>query len=101
MARKRRLEVIIEKMAYKRACRVLVEAGLTGYTVVPALAGYGGGRRWDREADISGSTDMVVIITIGEDAVIEAALKNLANIFASHIGVLNVSDVDVMRPELF
>lgn len=96
-----RLELIIEKMAYKRACRVLEQAGITGYTVVPALAGFGGGNHWQRDTDISGANDMVVIVTIGDSVKIEAALKQMQSLFESHIGILNVSDVRVMRPDRF
>jgi len=45
---KKRLELIIEKPAMKRACRVLEEAGVKGYTVLPTMAGYGNGMRWQR-----------------------------------------------------
>ena len=96
-----RLELIIERMAYKRACRVLEQAGITGYTVVPALAGFGGGNHWQRDTDISGANDMVVIVTIGDAVKIEAALEHLRSVFDSHIGILNISDVKVMRPDRF
>ena len=99
--RKRRLELIIERMAWKRASRVLEQAGLTGFTVLPAIAGFGGGNRWTRDTDISGSSDMVVVVSIGDEEVVGKALTELQRLFESHIGVLNVSDVDVMRPERF
>ncbi len=56
----KRLELIIERMAYKRAGRVLESAGLNGYTVLPALAGFGNRTKWQRETDLSASQDMVV-----------------------------------------
>ena len=99
--RKRRIELIIERMAYKRACRVLEKAGMTGYTVLPSMAGFGGGNRWSRDTDISAASDMVVVISIGDDDKVDAALDQIANILGSHIGVVSVSNVDVMRPERF
>ncbi|MEL6567506.1 MAG: DUF190 domain-containing protein [Pseudomonadota bacterium] len=99
--RKRRIELIIERMAYKRACRVLEQAGMTGYTVLPSMAGFGGGNRWSRDTDISAASDMVVVISIGDDDKVDAALDQIANILGSHIGVVSVSNVDVMRPERF
>jgi PII-like signaling protein len=101
MHKKRRLELIIERMAWKRAGRILEEAGMTGYTALPAFAGFGGGSRWQRDTDISGSRDMVVMVAIGDEATVTKALEDLQRLLESHIGVLNVSDVDVMRPELF
>ncbi len=96
-----RLELIIERMAVSRACNILEAAGLTGYTILPALAGYGGGNRWSRDTDISAAGDMVVIISIGTEERIRAALQQMEKLLSAHIGVLNVSEVSVLRPERF
>ncbi len=101
MHKKLRLELIIERMAYKRACRILEAAGLKGYTVLPAMAGFGGGSRWQRDNDISATRDMVVIITIGSDDTVKASLDQLQSLLGAHIGVLNVAPVEVLRPERF
>lgn len=101
MHAKRRIELIVEKMAWKRAGRVLEKAGLTGYTVMPALAGYGGGNHWQRDTDISASNDMVVLISIGSPERVEKALIDIENLLGSHIGVVSVSEVHVLRDELF
>ncbi|MEL6662285.1 MAG: DUF190 domain-containing protein [Pseudomonadota bacterium] len=98
---KRRIELIIERMAYKRACRVLEQVGVTGYTVLPSMAGFGGKNRWSRDTDISSASDMVVIISITDEEKADEALEQIANILGSHIGVVSVSDVQVLRPELF
>lgn len=98
---KQRLELMIEKMAYKRACRILEDAGVSGYTVVPALAGYGNGSRWQRDQDISGSRDMVVIISITDAETLDTIREKMASLLASHIGVVSISAVTVLRPEKF
>ena len=72
MSKHLRIELIIEKMAHKRACRVLESSGMTGYTVVPAMAGFGGSKRWSRDTDISASGDMVVVISIGDEDKVRA-----------------------------
>lgn len=101
MHEKRRIELIIERPAHKRACRVLEQSGLTGYTVLPAMAGFGGGNRWSRDTDISTSREMVVIISIGSEDRVETALKELENLLSAHIGVVSVSRVEVLRDERF
>mgnify|MGYP001285955837 CR=1 FL=1 len=101
MHEKRRIELIIERPAHKRACRVMEQAGLTGYTVLPAMAGFGGGNRWQRDTDISDSREMVVIISIGSANRVESALKQLENLLSSHIGVVSVSLVEVLRGDRF
>lgn len=96
-----RLELIIERMAAARACSVLEAAGLTGYTVLPAISGFGGVTRWNRDTDMSASSDMVVIISIGAENQVHSALRDLEGLLGSHIGVLSVGDVQVLRPDRF
>ena len=98
---KLRLEIIIERPALRRVETVLKEAGATGWTVLPAISGFGGKRRWSRGTDISGSSDMVVLVSIGDAGVIEDALTQLHELADSHIGVLNVAPVTVLRPTKF
>ena len=98
---KQRIELIIERMAYKRACRALEKAGVTGYTVIPAMAGFGGGNKWDRDSDISDSREMVDIISIGSAERVTAAMEQLENLLGQHIGVVSVSNVEVLRTERF
>lgn len=97
----RRLEVITERMAQKRVCNILEEAGLTGYTVSSAMAGYGCSGHWMRDGDISNTQDMVIIVTIGNAETIDCALKDLHGLIDAHIGILSVSDVEVLRPKRF
>ncbi len=101
MHTRHRLELIIERMAVRRACNILEAAGLTGYTVMPAISGFGGGNRWSRDADLSASNDMVVVIAIGTEERISKALADLERLLGAHIGVLNVAEVRVLRPDRF
>lgn len=101
MHEKQRIELIIEKMAYQRACRILEESGMTGYTVVPALAGFGGQTKWRRDSDLSESRDMVVVISIGDAARVEKAISEIENLLGRHIGIATVSDVRVIRDSRF
>lgn len=101
MRAKRRLELIIERMALSRACNVLDEAGMPGYTVLGTQAGRGRSHGWRREDDPSSSREMVVVIAIGDETRIERALQALHELVDAHIGVLSISDVDVLRPDRF
>lgn len=97
----KRIELIIEKMAVKRAGRILEASGMTGYTVMPAMAGFGGGKHWRRDTDISASQDMVVVISIGEVERVTDALEQIANLLGAHVGIVSVSEVEILRPERF
>lgn len=101
MHAKQRLELIIERMALRRACEIVEAAGCTGYTVISAMEGFGGERRWRRGDDLSAAEEMVVIITIGDASRIDKALADLHRLLDDRIGVLSVSEVTVLRPERF
>lgn len=101
MFEKRRLEIIIERPAFKRACRILEDGGVTGYTAFSAYAGFGSGQRWSRGTDLSSTQDMVMIISIIDEDVIPKCLENLEKLVGSHIGVVSVSSVDVFRDDQF
>jgi nitrogen regulatory protein PII len=101
MHSKTRLELIIERPALRRAESLLEESGVIGWTVLPAISGRGARKRWSRGTDISGASDMVVLVAIGGTDIIEAAVETLAELLSSHIGVLNISAVQVVRPTKF
>lgn len=101
MTKHLRIELIIERMAHKRACRVLEAAGMTGYTVMPAMAGYGNSKRWSRDTDLSASGDMVVIVSIGDEAKVRATMTQISDLLGAHIGIVSLSEVEVLRPNRF
>lgn len=98
---KRRLELIVERMALTRALNILEDAELTGYTVLPAIAGFGGSVRWRSEGDLSTTQEMVVVISIGDAEKVDKALQDLYRLLDRHVGVLSVGDVQVLRPGRF
>ncbi|MEM8786191.1 MAG: DUF190 domain-containing protein [Pseudomonadota bacterium] len=65
------------------------------------MAGFGRGNHWRRDTDISTSTDMVVMISIGDKERIDACLKEIEQLLGEHIGLISVSDVQILRPERF
>lgn len=101
MFEKTRLEIIIEKPAFKRTCRILEDAGVTGYTAFSAYAGFGSGQRWSRGTDISATRDMIMLICIVDNDLINVCLENLEKLVGAHIGIVSVSSVKVFRDENF
>ena len=101
MFSKKRIELIIEKPAFKRACRIFEDCGVTGYTATPCMAGYGSGNRWQRGTDLSASQDMVVIVSILDATLLDELIDKLENLIGSHIGVLSISTVEVIRSDKF
>jgi len=98
---KKKIELIIEKPALKRACRILEDAGVTGYTYFKALGGYGNQIRWQRGTDISASRDMILIVSITDQATCDTAVERLGQLIGDHIGILDVSNTSVLRNDKF
>ena len=98
---KMRLELIIESPALRRAEDILIAAKVTGWTVIPAKSGYNGKNRWSRGTDISASTDMVVLICVGDAEFLLPCLSKLHSLLERRIGVLNLTTVQVLRKAEF
>jgi PII-like signaling protein len=92
-----RLELILESPALRRAEDILEEAGVSGWTVIPAKSGFDGRQRWSRGTDISAATDMIVLICVGDADIIPPVLPKLHSLLKRHIGVLNIMPVQVLR----
>ena len=97
----KRVEVIIEAPVERRLTDALESAGVTGYTVLPVLGGSGRSGRWSREGQVSLAGGMVAIICIVRperlDELVEVAFK----VVERHIGVISVTDCQVLRAERF
>jgi len=98
---KLRLELILEKPALRRAEKLLGDGGVTGWTVLPALAGSNGTRRWSRGQDLSASTDMVMLVCVADEATLMPRMTELHALLERHIGVLNIMRVQVLRDAEF
>ena len=98
---KKKIELIIEKPALKRACRILEDAGVKGYTCFKAQGGYGNRNRWERGTDLSASRDMMLIISITDEKTCQKAVESLGALVGAHIGLLDISDTMVIRDDKF
>lgn len=97
----RRIEIIIEAALLSRLTDALEEAGVTGYTVLPVLGGFGRSGAWTREGQVGPGDGMAAVVCIlgpgREGAILEAAYAVLAR----HIGVVSVTDCEVVRRDRF
>lgn len=94
-----RIEIFIELPALKALSRQLDRSGVTGYSVLPVLAGQGRSGPWTRDGEISaaGGMAMVVAVVSGERA--ESVLESVFEVVSRHIGLVSISDCRVVRPE--
>lgn len=97
---RKKLEVIIERAGVKQALDALDRAGVRGYTMIPHAEGSGQHGRRERD-DLLGVLDNVLIIAVATPEAVEAVLEDLHALLIDYVGVVFVSDVDVLRPERF
>lgn len=96
----KRVEIVIEKPMEGRLTDVLLSAGITGYTVVPVRGGSGRSGPWTREGQV-GRTGMVMVVCLIRPDRLDGLLEAAFSVVERHIGVVSVTDAQVLRAERF
>lgn len=97
----KRVEIIIEAPVERRLASALIEAGVTGFTVLPVLGGSGRSGRWSREGQVSRAGGMVAVICLVRPDRLDSLLEAAFSVVERHIGVVSVTDAEVLRAERF
>ncbi len=97
----KRVEIIIEAPVERRLASALIEAGVTGFTVLPVLGGSGRSGRWSREGQVSRAGGMVAVICLVRPDRLDNLLEAAFSVVERHIGVVSVTDAEVLRAERF
>ena len=98
--RAKRVEIIIEAPMQGRLTVALEQAGVTGFTVLPVLGGSGRSGQWSREGQV-GRSGMVAVICIVRPERVDALLDAAFRVVERHIGVVSLTDCEVLRAERF
>ncbi|ABD08524.1 nitrogen regulatory protein P-II (GlnB, GlnK) [Rhodopseudomonas palustris HaA2] len=98
---KKRIEIVVEAPLLRRLTSRLDEAGATGWSVVPILAGHGRDGDWTAEGQISSASQMLMLISIVDAARLDTVLEAVFALVSHQIGFVAVSDIAVVRPERF
>lgn len=96
----KRVEIIIEAPMETRLTSALEKAGVTGFTILPVLGGSGRSGRWSREGQV-GRAGMVAVICLIRPERLDTLLDAAFAVVERHIGVVSVSDTQVLRAERF
>ena len=96
----KRVEIVIEKPLEGRLTQALTDAGVTGYTVVPVRGGSGRSGQWTREGQV-GRSGMVMVICLIKPERLDPLLSAAFEVVERHIGVVSVTDAQVLRAERF
>lgn len=96
----KRVEIIIEAPMETRLTEALTRAGVTGFTVLPVLGGSGRSGVWSREGQV-GRAGMVAVICLIRPERLDGLLEAAFAVVDRHIGVVSITDCQVLRAERF
>ncbi|MDJ0628785.1 MAG: transcriptional regulator [Rhodobacter sp.] len=97
----KRVEIIIEAPMEGRLRDALTDAGVTGFTVLPVKGGSGRSGPWSREGQVSRAGGMVAVVCIIRPDRLDGLLEAAFAVVERHIGVVSVTDCQVLRAERF
>ena len=97
----KRVEITIEAVMETRLTDALVKAGVTGFPILPVLGGSGRSGQWSRQGQVSRAGGMINVVCIIRPEKLEALLKAAFAVVERHIGVVSVTDCEVLRAERF
>ncbi|WP_439529505.1 P-II family nitrogen regulator [Pannonibacter sp.] len=97
----KRVEIIIEAPMERRLTQALTAAGVTGFTILPVLGGNGRSGAWSREGQVSLAGGMVAFICILKEERLDNLLQKAMPLVQQHIGVVSITDCEVLRAERF
>jgi nitrogen regulatory protein PII len=96
----KRIEIVIEAPLERRLKDALKTADITGYTILPVLGGSGRSGGWSREGQL-GRAGMVCFVCIIRPDRLDGLLAAAFEVVEAHIGVVTVTDCEVLRAERF
>ena len=99
--RAKRVEITIEQVMQSRLTDALEKSGVTGYTIMPVLGGSGRSGAWSRSGQVSRAEGMVQVVCIIRPERLDGLLDAAFAVVERHIGVVCVTDCEVLRAERF
>ncbi len=97
----KRVAIIIEAIMETRLRQALEGAGVTGFSVLPVLGGSGRSGKWSRDDTVSRGGGMVQVICIIRPEKLDRMLEAAFEVVDRHIGVVTISDCQVLRADRF
>ncbi len=98
---KKRIEIMVESPLMSRVITILDDLGVSGYTVLPAIAGRGKDGSWHRDGQVGRVGSVVQILCIVDESREVDVLEPLFRLVSRQIGIVTVSDVRVVRSDQF
>lgn len=96
----KRVEIVIEAPLESRLIRALTDTGVTGFTILPVHGGSGRSGVWTREGQV-GRAGMVSVVCLIKPERLDGLLDAAFSVLEKHIGVVSITDAQVLRAERF
>ena len=93
--------IIIEAPMERRLTKAISDAGVTGYSILPVLGGSGRSGQWSREGQVTRAGGMVCVVCIVREEKLDDLLNGAFAVVERHIGVVSITDCEVLRAERF
>ncbi|MDJ1009196.1 MAG: transcriptional regulator [Paracoccaceae bacterium] len=97
----KRVEIIIERPMVRRLTDALTKAGVTGYTILPVFGGSGQSGAWTREGQVSPAGGMAAVVCLIRPDRLDGLLDAAFAVVETHIGVVSITDAEVLRADRF
>jgi len=97
----KQVAITIEAPMERRLRAALEEAGVTGYSILPVIGGSGRSGAWSAAGQVGLAGGMVQVVCIIRPERLDGLLDAAFAVVERHIGVVTVTDCDVLRAELF
>ena len=97
----KRVEITIEEVMLRRLTEALTSADVTGWSVLPVRGGSGRSGVWSRAGQVSRGTGMVQVVCLIRPERLDTLLEAAFAVVERHIGVVCVTDAQVLRAERF
>ena len=96
----KKVEIVIEAPLTSRLTDALTGAGVTGYTILPVRGGSGRSGEWSRAGQV-GRSGMNCVVCLIRPERLDELLEAAFAVVEIHIGVVSITDAQVLRVERF
>ncbi|MEM6731852.1 MAG: DUF190 domain-containing protein [Myxococcota bacterium] len=98
---RKRIDVVVEEPALRRLQDALKSAGAIGWSVLAVHSGFGRSGDWDASGSVTATSSMSLVTLVVDEGRLDSILKAVSGVLNRHIGIVTVSDCQVLRPERF
>ena len=98
---KKRIDVVVEALLIPRLSAELDRVKVSGYSIMPIIAGRGHEGPWTVDGQPGTANQMAALVCIVDASRADQVLASIFALISRQMGFVTVADVFVVRPERF